>query len=40
MNEVVQYLNNMITTVNPKLNVRISEWNSYQKGSNELSDDQ
>ncbi len=40
MNEVLQYLNNMITTVNPGFNVCIPERHPCQKGSNELSDDQ
>jgi hypothetical protein len=39
MNEVMQYLNTIVTTVNPELNISISDWHPCQKGSNELYND-
>src|SRR3989337_85299 len=40
MNEVVQYLDNLITTINPGLDMPVPERHPCQKSGNELSDDQ
>jgi len=40
MNEVVQYLDSLITTINPELDMPVPERHPCQKKSNELYDDQ
>ena len=40
MNEVVQYLDSLVTTINPGLDMPVPEWHLCQKKSNELYDDQ
>jgi len=40
MNEIIQYLDNLITMINPGLDMPVSKWYSCQKKSNKLYDDQ
>jgi len=40
MNEVIQYLNSLVTTVNSGLDMPVPEWHPCQKESKELRDDQ
>ena len=40
MNEVVQYLDNLVTTTNPGLDIPVPERHPCQKESDELHDDQ
>jgi len=39
MNEIIQYLDSLVTIINPGLNMPIPERHPCQKKSNELSDD-
>jgi hypothetical protein len=40
MNEIIQYLDSLVTTINPGLDMPIPERHPCQKKSNELNDDQ
>jgi len=40
INEVIQYLDSLVTTVNPGFDMPIPKWHPYQKESKELCDDQ
>lgn len=40
INEVVQYLDNLVTTINPGLDMPVPEWHSYQKQKSEIRDNQ
>jgi hypothetical protein len=39
MNKVIQYLDSLVTTINPGFDMPIPEQHPYQKKSNKLHDD-
>lgn len=38
MNEIIQYFDSLVTTINPGLDMPVPEWHPYQKKSNELNE--